>query len=207
MIPSITDERLQQLATSIRHVIARDGRLIYTKTPENLRGMSFLYDPDVNDFADDLETLVSIPTRHTCGHPSLFKPTFAEVLAQIPEQWIAETAAFRTYSPVAREGADGAYHEALTTLFRRPSRVDRMKQQARYAMLSKNPESQAAAIARHYAGQASRAMRLLQMTDLMQHLDGPQRELSRRVADEMAREIKDAHREDLGLPLAWGAEP
>jgi len=94
-VPKITDERLAELLARIRPVHRFDGELCYIK-PVDPRRIAFTWDPKKDMRADGLVALQYVMTCHDYGHPSLFKPSVAEVLAQIPEDIVDEVVAFET---------------------------------------------------------------------------------------------------------------
>jgi hypothetical protein len=120
-IPTLTDERLAELLGRIRPVYRFDGELWHIKPVDPCR-IAFLWDPKEDGRAKGLKPLRSIETCHDYGHPSLFKPSIAEVLAQIPEDILGEVVAFET-SRCADfdEGRD--CHVTTTILYGRASDV------------------------------------------------------------------------------------
>lgn len=66
------------------------------KLPRDLRRTAYTWDPEPEPggMAEGIEQYAHIITYHTFGAPSLFKPSVAEVLAQIPEALIETTVAF-----------------------------------------------------------------------------------------------------------------
>jgi NTP pyrophosphatase (non-canonical NTP hydrolase) len=93
-VPEITDERLAELLSRIRATHQFGSELCYIK-PVDPRGIAFTWDPKKDEKADKLKVLRSILTYHNYGHPSLFKPSIAEVLAQIPEDIVERVVAFQ----------------------------------------------------------------------------------------------------------------
>jgi hypothetical protein len=97
----------------------QNGELRYVRVPRDLRNMSFLWDarPKLWGRTSDLGYFASISTYHTFGYQGFFKPSVAEVLAQIPEDLLGQTVAFEVLGP-SRATADG-YHVATTRLYER----------------------------------------------------------------------------------------
>jgi hypothetical protein len=93
-IPPITDERLAALAARIRPVVhgavpGSGGRPrvleeLWYIAPVDPRSVAFTWEPVPTERAERLHHLRTIHTLHTYGAPSFFKPSIAEVLAQIP---------------------------------------------------------------------------------------------------------------------------
>jgi len=121
-IPKITDEKLQELLLRIRPVLSFGGKLSYIKSVDP-RHIAFLWDPKPDGEAEDLVILRSIRTYHDYGHPSLFKPSIAEVLAQIPEDILDKVVAFETMRDAVFD-QDRDCHEAVTVLYRIRDKVE-----------------------------------------------------------------------------------
>jgi hypothetical protein len=101
----ITDERLMKLVERVTPLIMIDRQLHrfdFPKTIEHLRRTSFIWDPTnltpvkdqniVDEFGsitewatESFRELSRGTTHHTCGYYGFFKPTIAEVLAQMPD--------------------------------------------------------------------------------------------------------------------------
>lgn len=91
-IPEITDEKLRERYKHIKPIVDIDGKkyLLRVYTEEQLRNMSYLWNMqtdkrkeiDINEYIAleeyDFECL------HKYGYYMFFKPSIAEVLAQIP---------------------------------------------------------------------------------------------------------------------------
>ena len=122
-VPEISDERISELSQRIKPLIIRRGLPCYIK-PCDPRKTAFSWDPKVAKIARDLKVLCEIPTYHSYGYYGFFKPSIAEVLAQIPEELQDKCCAFSTEGPgtagdlndqidVVNEG----FHRAVTTLY------------------------------------------------------------------------------------------
>ena len=64
-----------------------------------------------------LEEIAAIQTYHSCGHPSLFKPSVEECVRQCP---YPEATAFRILPNTARYTNDRDCHVAVTVYYRGP---------------------------------------------------------------------------------------
>jgi hypothetical protein len=93
-IPKISDEMLQMRASRIRPLLTFDGELYSIVPTRDLRSISFMWNPIRSYRAGPLRQLADVRMFHSFGAPSLFKPTIAEVIAQIPERYSAVTCAF-----------------------------------------------------------------------------------------------------------------
>ena len=124
-IPAISDELLAELCKKIVPVTEVDGQLFYVEDVDP-RTIAFTWDPKVKSPAIELNELVTLRTLHSYGAPSLFKPSIAEVLAQIPAAYLDVIVAFKTkpnetnvnYWPEADKLAlNWGYHLGYTTLY------------------------------------------------------------------------------------------
>jgi len=124
-IPEVPKERIQKLAERIKPVVqfAQKGRR-YIK-PVDLFDIAYTWDPKSADEAMDLKPLCDITTYHTYGYQGLFKPSIAEVLAQIPAEHLDKVVAFeivgspKTADDLNREheALNAGYHVATTRLY------------------------------------------------------------------------------------------
>lgn len=117
---NISDEKLEGLLQRIHpvHHFA-DGKLWYIK-PCHPRNVAFTWDPRKLREAAGLEELARIKTYHEYSSHVFFKPSLAEVLAQIPRRFIDNVNAFEI--PVGWNDPDpepaGGYHKITTILYR-----------------------------------------------------------------------------------------
>lgn len=137
-IPDISDERLKELAARIKPVVRfttddkfsigtspkerssdSNGRLFYIE-PVDPRQAAFTWDPKpVGPPADNLRKLDIIRTYHSWGAPSMFKPSVAEVLAQLSPTQVEEAVAFEVVcdDKDARHVLSDGFHASLTILY------------------------------------------------------------------------------------------
>jgi len=81
-------------------------------------GSSFLWDEDARlEIVEDLEFFSAIETIHSFGVPVFFKPTWQEVIAQIPPKMLDEVYAFEVR--LTGFTKDRKNHKALTILFKK----------------------------------------------------------------------------------------
>ena len=123
-IPSITDARIKELLGHIRPCV-RDARgdLCFI-LPVDARRCSFVWSPKLDEAAKGLSVLAKIHTLHIFSYPAFFKPSIAEVLAQIPLWLVDKVGAFETCGPETmhemyeeHEMLNAGYHVAETTLY------------------------------------------------------------------------------------------
>lgn len=122
-IPSITDERLTQLAKRIRAVKEIEGghRLYPLCDP---RGESFSWAEKMGRKTRRLYALGKVRTLHGFGYYGLFKPSVAEVLAQIQAHSLLHMVdCFVVNGPkdshdlnLEPEALNAGFHVAVTTL-------------------------------------------------------------------------------------------
>ncbi len=100
------------------------GERYYIK-PVDPFNIAYAWDPKPSDKATGLKHLCDIRTYHTYGYYGSFKPSIAEVLAQIPAEHLDIVVAFEIVdSPKdvndlnrEREAMDAGYHVATTRLY------------------------------------------------------------------------------------------
>ena len=122
-IPEISDEELRQRADRIKPLVRKDGILFFITEP-NLRGSAFIRSPELAGRAPEMCEVARITTYHTYGYPGLFKPSVAEVLAQIPGDILANVSAFEVAGPAdvddlnrEPEALRAGFHVAETILY------------------------------------------------------------------------------------------
>jgi hypothetical protein len=128
-IPKIEDADLKALAKRIRPVARKDaaGAPYYIVGKIDLRNESYLWDPEFGKEATGLTPLMQIRTYHTYGYYGFFKPSIAEVIAQIPVQVRDRVVAFEiTNRPEhasdlngQRDALNAGLHVAMTILYAR----------------------------------------------------------------------------------------
>ena len=121
-IPPISDGELARRAERARPIVTdREGRVHYVLlAPDQLRSIAFTQEPRLGEPASGLLELTRIVTLHQFGTPTVFQPSAAEVLAQIPQSLIGDVAAFEcvesTVEIVTVAGQD--YQRVQTILYR-----------------------------------------------------------------------------------------
>lgn len=127
-IPEIADTVLEALAMqmkpAVRFVKGEGGRLIthdegelYWIKPVDLRRTAFTWDPKPTRRATGLVKLRDITTCHTYGYHGFFKPSIAEVIAQIPLEILPDVVAFETRTDLGLGNIVGDHHVTTTTLY------------------------------------------------------------------------------------------
>ena len=130
-IPEISRQTLEDRASRIKPVVTflegggRHARYFIKEVC--LHSVAYTWNPVKADKAENLEVLGQIITYHSWGHPMYFKPSVAEVLAQIPENFLDKVTAFEIVG--SPEDADdlnryteitnAGFHMAITQLYRR----------------------------------------------------------------------------------------
>ncbi len=116
------DAQIAELLKTIRPIILRDG-IPHVCDPVDPRGVSFTWDPKNLVPAPFVTACGTIRTLHTFGHYMLFKPSIAEVLAQIPDP--TGIVGFSIVGPTdaidlnrESEALNAGFHAATTTLYR-----------------------------------------------------------------------------------------
>lgn len=125
-IPAISDERLKGLADRIKPVHRFKKGLRYLIPSHSLRGTPYLRNPEPAGYAESLATLADTATYHRFRAHVEFVPSIAEVIAQIPEEYVGSTIAFEivkmpgssSQSDVENEALNAGYHMATTRLYK-----------------------------------------------------------------------------------------
>ena len=124
-VPEITEEKLMCLVYKIIPVIRKGNKLYLIELPD-LRNTAYTWEPKITKESDTLEEVTRIKTNHYCGYYGFFKPSIAEVLAQIPEDLIGKIDAFEIIGDID-SGTDtevkifneGNGHLATTILYKK----------------------------------------------------------------------------------------
>jgi hypothetical protein len=129
-IPEISNERIREMLKTIRPLVKQDGKLHCIKWIDT-RKVAFTWAPVLDGEVRATEIVAKIRTLHSFGYQGLFKPSIAEVLAQIPKELIDKVRGFSLEGPRTaddlnreREALDEGFHVAITTLYGRVERID-----------------------------------------------------------------------------------
>ena len=124
MLDSITEERAGELIQQIKPLVRNvDGVLCEIEIPDLFK-TAFTWGPTFTKVCEDkLAVVGAIHTYHRCGYHMFFKPSIAEVFAQIPEYLIDDVQSFETlFSDELIEIIEGGGfygHGTTTILYRR----------------------------------------------------------------------------------------
>lgn len=125
-IPEISDDELERWVRTIRPLVRKD-EVPWEIEPLSggaLRRTAFPWAPDFIAPAEDLTEIARLQTIHTYGAPAFFKPSVAEVIAQIPAHLRHRVTAFmldtNDVDIVLIEGE--GYHLTETILYGLPQR-------------------------------------------------------------------------------------
>ncbi len=124
-ITHVTDEELERRYEKIRPLAFKKEKLRWIDRPKNLRTIAHLWDPQYLHKAKGLAPVFKFRTLHTWAYYGFFKPTVAEVLEQIPEEWLGKVCGFTiTEGPedvddlnTQKEALNAGFHVATTTLY------------------------------------------------------------------------------------------
>ena len=120
-IPELEPHQAVMLLQKVTPLLNEDGVLSTFDLPD-LWNMSFLWNPEgVKPLGRPLRKVGEIQTLHTFGYVGLFKPSIAEVLAQLPKD-LTGIVGFsvqgpQTASDIDDEMANAGFHVATTTLW------------------------------------------------------------------------------------------
>lgn len=123
-IPKVSESIIRERAERIKPVVRFKGVPHYIE-PVDLFTTAFTWDPKAAGRADGLIPLADITTYHTYGYYAFFKPSIAEVVAQIPKGMLDKAVAFEIVErPESaddlndeREALNAGYHVATTRLY------------------------------------------------------------------------------------------
>lgn len=129
-IPDVPKHRIREMAKRIKPVVTFNGPKKsgpHFIKPVDLFEIAYTWDPKPAGKAVGLEPLCDITTYHSWAYAGFFKPTIAEVLAQIPAEHINKAVAFeivdrpRTCADMNKEheALNTSYHVATTRLYTR----------------------------------------------------------------------------------------
>jgi hypothetical protein len=113
----IDDALLQERFAKYKPIIFKDGeyyRIDTRDTNQFLRNTAFTWEPKILGKVDFTPSKMT-NTDHLCGYIGFFKPSVAEVLAQLPDDLPAEVNAFWLDSSLVSCYDDGSGHMAITT--------------------------------------------------------------------------------------------
>ena len=123
-IPKISDERLEELVKRIKPVVKHRGKVLCYIKACDPRTIAFSWSPKFLSPAQGLKLITSIQTLHTFAYYGFFKPTIAEVLAQIPVELIDTVTAFEVVGPQTaadlnreQKALHAGFHVATTNLY------------------------------------------------------------------------------------------
>lgn len=134
-IPEVPKERIKELAERIKPVVrfalgekglfrSSEGHPYHIEQVDPFR-IAYMWTPKPAGKATSLKPLCEITTYHTYAYYGFFKPTIAEVLAQIPAEHLDKVVAFEivggpeTADDLNREpeALNAGYHVATTRLY------------------------------------------------------------------------------------------
>ncbi len=124
-IPEVPKNRIEELALRIKPVVEFKGKGKCYIKPVDLFKVAYTWGAKAAEKATRLKSLCEIVTYHGFGYYGFFKPSIAEVLAQIPAELLERVVAFEiTRSPESatdlnreREALNAGFHVATTTLY------------------------------------------------------------------------------------------
>jgi hypothetical protein len=124
-IPEVSEDRIKELARRIKPIVEFRGQGKCYIESVNLFDTAYTCDPKSTGRAQDIKPLRDIRTYHKYSFALFFKPSIAEVLAQIPEECLDRVIAFEIVeSPETvddinnePEARVAGYHVATTRLY------------------------------------------------------------------------------------------
>lgn len=130
MIPNVPPEKVLELSKTIRPLVVDElGDLRYSVHTE-LFNTAYTWNRNFGEKVNLQEgtKVEHIRTYHSYGHPSLFKPSIAEVISCIPEHMWDKVYAFEIVDKPRdaadlnkeREALNAGFHVATTRLYLKP---------------------------------------------------------------------------------------
>ena len=124
-IPLVPEGEIRALARRIKPVVEFQGKILHYIKPVDIFADAYTWEPKAAKKATGLVPLCEIKTYHAFGNRKFFKPSVAEVLAQIPARLHREVVAFEIIaSPEMPEdfgwdekAFEAGYHVATTRLY------------------------------------------------------------------------------------------
>jgi hypothetical protein len=124
-IPKVSEARIRELAERIKPVVEFERKGLRYIEPQDLYNVAYTWEPKAAKKAVGLKPICDVTTYHTYGYYVLFKPSIAEVLAQIPAEHLDKVVAFQiiegpeTAEDLNREheALNAGYHVAKTRLY------------------------------------------------------------------------------------------
>lgn len=116
LIPKIADAELAALLARIKPLVRDDKGCLRQIAPVDPRTQSYIWDPELTEVVEEGKALAELDTYHGFGAPALFKPSLAEVLAQIPLDLRPHVTAFEL-DPESAEVFDDSHHVVAVTLY------------------------------------------------------------------------------------------
>lgn len=83
-VPPISDELLSERLKRFTVLVQKDGEL-FRRTPCDPRNIAFTWEKPTEGGPVQFKEVTRTRTKHTCGYHAFFKPSLAEVLAQMPD--------------------------------------------------------------------------------------------------------------------------
>lgn len=90
---AITDDVLAERLARFTPLVMKDGTASRFDLPD-LRRTAYTWEPKNLQAVEIIEDIMTSPTHHGCGYYGFFKPSIAEVLAQVPADLPARANAF-----------------------------------------------------------------------------------------------------------------
>lgn len=124
-IPEVSKERIVELAAKIKPVVTFQRKGKYFIKPVDLHTVAYIWEPKPADKVTGLKSFCEIRTYHSCGSHGFFMPSIAEVLTQIPDEYLDKVLAFEIIASrqgvydlnIEREAFNAGYYVATTRLY------------------------------------------------------------------------------------------
>lgn len=121
-IPDISDERINKYVGVA--ALKREGLSLYQAPKHDLRRTAWPWIEDMPKFKGKIKEKCRVRTLHRYGYYGFFKPSVAEVLAQLTDDQLEGVVAFEAHGPETaddlnrhKEELNAGFHVAETILY------------------------------------------------------------------------------------------
>lgn len=116
----LPNEKMLEMLKTLTPIGFIDGKpfIHIISDKHDLACYSYIWDKPTGEAIPNLHAFAQITTFHTYGAPSLFKPSIAEVLSQVPEDLKGARLYFHTVPDYENQfTADDEMHRGITTFY------------------------------------------------------------------------------------------
>lgn len=86
-VPHISNKKLKRMRTIVKPIVRDENGHLHRIKPCHPKNVAFTWEPKLQDEVA-VKEIGRIKTHHYCAYYGFFKPSIAEVLAQIPKEML-----------------------------------------------------------------------------------------------------------------------